>query len=107
MSLVNVETMQDEDIPLLNDKKEIAPVSIDNMILGEDSNLWYSVKEQLCKINLTTREVSKMSVSCLEDELIRTLKCRDGALWMVLINKTVVFDTRTGMCKQLRLPYND
>ena len=75
--------------------------------MGADGNLWYTTKGVLCKLNMTTREVTVLHVDCMQDEVVSTMAYRDGCLWMVLTNKTVLFDTRTMNCKELRLPDND
>ena len=104
LAFADMETMRVEPITLLNEKGDAAPIYINNLTMGEDGNLWYTVKDVLCKINMTTREVDVLQVPGLENEIIQTMTYRDGSLWMALVNKTILFDTRSLICKELRLP---
>ena len=107
LSYVDIETMHVEEVTLLNELGEPSKVYINNLTMGADGNLWYTTKDVLCKLNMTTREVTVLHVDCMQDEVVSTMAYRDGCLWMVLTNKTVLFDTRTMNCKELRLPDND
>ena len=107
LSYIDIETMRMEEVPLLNEKGEYSQVYIGNLTIGEDGNLWYTVKNALFKMNMATREISRLSVPTIEDDIVSTMIYRDGRLWMSMVNKTILFDTRTLSCKELRLPEND
>ncbi len=107
LSFADTETMRVESVPVMNENGEIAPIYISNLTLGEDGNLWYTVKDVLCKVSMITREVSMLSVPALKNEIVRTMLYRDGCLWMAMVNKTILFDTRSMVCKELRLPDNN
>ena len=107
LSYVDIETLQVEEIPILNEHGELGRSYINNLTMGEDGNLWYTIKDHLIKVNMTTREVTSLAVSCMGDDVVRTMTYRDGSLWMVMADKTILFDTRTMACKELLLPNNN
>ena len=107
LAFADTESMRIEEVPLCNELGEIAPIYINNLTMGEDGNLWYTVKDVLCKVNMTTREVNVLNVPELENQIIRTMLYRDGCLWMAMVNKALLLDTRSMTCKELRLPDNN
>ena len=107
LSYIDIQTMRVEDITLLNEHGEPSTVYVNNLTMGADGNLWYTVKDALGKINMTTREVSVMKPMFMQNEVVSTMTYHDGCLWMILTNKAVVFDTRSMGCNELRLPDKD
>ena len=107
LSYIDIQTMRVEDITLLNEHGEPSTVYVNNLTMGADGNLWYTVKDALGKIIMTTREVSVMKPMFMQNEVVSTMTYHDGCLWMILTNKAVVFDTRSMGCNELRLPDKD
>lgn len=104
LSLLYTETMYVQEIPILNETGTLSHFDIQNLTFDNNGHLWYTVKNALGQINVANHKVVIFPQKSLINNTVSSMSYKNGCLWMTTTNGIKVYNTTTGVFKDLNIP---